>query len=147
RSLKQTSQAPNTRQSSGEMFWRVASWSTTAGRGSSRWISRLPRDLRAMCRVARKPQEMGRPTDKALQPRHFFIVSEIVAASGAPITCEPQTGWALSAQRPTQRKELTMSAQETVRPSVPLFIAKTSIESQRSSGYSGTHSAVNEFVD
>jgi len=28
-----------------------------------------------------------------------------------------------------------------------LFIAKTSIESQRSSGYSGTHSAVNEFVD
>ena len=40
-----------------------------------------------------------------------------------------------------------MSAQETVRETVPLFIAKTSIESQRSSGYSGTHSAVNEFVD
>jgi hypothetical protein len=40
-----------------------------------------------------------------------------------------------------------MSAQEIVRPTVPLFIAKTSIESQRSSGYSGTHSAVNEFVD
>jgi hypothetical protein len=40
-----------------------------------------------------------------------------------------------------------MSAQETVRQAVPLFIAKTSIESQRSSGYDGTHSAVNEFVD
>ena len=40
-----------------------------------------------------------------------------------------------------------MSAQETVRQTVPLFIAKTSVESQRSSGYSGTHSAVNEFVD
>ena len=40
-----------------------------------------------------------------------------------------------------------MSAQETVRETVPLFIAKTSIESQRSSGYTGTHSAVNEFVD
>ncbi len=40
-----------------------------------------------------------------------------------------------------------MSAQETVRETGPLIIAKTSIESQRSSGYRGTHSAVNEFVD
>ena len=30
---------------------------------------------------------------------------------------------------------------------VPLFIAKTSILSQRSSGYVNTHSAVNEFID
>ena len=30
---------------------------------------------------------------------------------------------------------------------IPLFIPQTSIESQRSSGYSSTHSAVNEFVD
>jgi hypothetical protein len=30
---------------------------------------------------------------------------------------------------------------------VPLFIAKTSILSQRSSGYVNTHSAVNEFLD
>lgn len=31
--------------------------------------------------------------------------------------------------------------------SIPLFIAQTSIDSQRSSGYKDTHSAVNEFVD
>ena len=30
---------------------------------------------------------------------------------------------------------------------IPLFIAQTSVESQRSSGYRDTHSAVNEFVD
>lgn len=35
----------------------------------------------------------------------------------------------------------------SVQSTIPLFIAKTSVESQRSSGYRDTHSAVNEFVD
>src|SRR5687768_17062637 len=53
----------------------------------------------------------------------------------------PRVATAVSPQKPSWR--FFMSTSEKV----PLFIAKTSILSQRSSAYVNTHSAVHEFID